>query len=439
MPEITPHYVTGCSREEINTVPTTAGIYIFYSGPEILYVGKSVNLRSRLIQHLENARTDAKEAAIISQCTRVECVITDSELNALLLEANLIKQFKPKYNARLKDDKSYLYIKVTVKDTYPKLFPVRREQDGKSRYFGPFPSIHSVEELLRELRKVFPFCTQKRITKTPCFYAKIDLCKPCPNVIEQEPDEQKKREMKRQYRRNIRMVMRVLDGNSELVLKDLYRELQVLTRAQKYEEAIALRNRIQRLEHLIHDPLFSADHDAHYNRSEESTKELVGILDEFYPELTEVRRMECYDISNFQQKDATASMVVFTGGLANKKEYKRFIIKNPALQSDFDMFEEVFTRRFKHDWDTPDLVVVDGGRPQVTRVREVFAKLGVKIPLIGIAKHPDRLVIGIDNLPTIKPPVQNLGFNMVRAIRDESHRFAKKYHVFLRDKKMKIG
>lgn len=128
------------SKETIHTVPTSMGIYIFKSGPKITYIGKSINLRSRLISHYENARIDAKEAAIIRNSDSIEYIITDSEFKALLLESQLIQQYRPQYNSRWRDDKSYLYIKITAKDEYPKIFLTRKEHDGKSKYFGPFPS-----------------------------------------------------------------------------------------------------------------------------------------------------------------------------------------------------------------------------------------------------------------------------------------------------------
>ena len=131
-------------------------------------------------------------------------------------------------------------------------------------------------------------------------------------------------------------------------------------------------------------------------------------------------------------------MVVFTDGVINKQEYRRFKIKNTEIQSDFDAMDEVFRRRFRQSWQSPDLIVVDGGRPQVKRVLEVLEDIQINIPLIGIAKHPDRLVVGVEGMPVIKPPVHNLGFNMIRAIRDESHRFAKKYHVLLRNKSLNL-
>ncbi len=428
------------SREKIaENVPPSCGVYFFKKGDEIIYIGKSVNLKARLLSHIENAKLDNKEAAIIGNSDVIEYVIADSEFKALLLESDLIRKHKPKYNSRWRDDKSYLYIKITMKDDYPKIFAVRREFDEVSRYFGPFPSMYSIEEILKEIRKIFPYCTQKKLSKRPCFYSKIHLCNPCPNTIDLIKDEEEKARQKRIYRNNIRQIIKILEGKTDVVLKGLYQDLKDLTETEKYEDALILRNKIFRFEHLIHDRIFSSTHiTENYNQSEGRTKNLLEILQPYFPSLSKLNRIECYDISNFSQKDATASMVVFTDGLSDKSQYRRFRIKNKALQSDFDMLDEVIRRRFNQDWIQPDLITIDGGKPQIRRVKEVLESLNITIPLIGIAKNPDRLIIGIDALPTIRPPVRSLGFGMIRALRDESHRFAKKYHLLLRNKKLNM-
>ena len=174
-----------------------------------------------------------------------------------------------------------------------------------------------------------------------------------------------------------------------------------------------------------------------YNKSKESIELLKKLLQNHISDGEPLRRIECYDISNLSQKDATASMVVFVDGLPDKSQYRKFRIKNLRLRSDFDMLEEVFERRLKHNWPKPNLVVVDGGVPQVVKVKRVFKKLGVDIPLLGIAKHPDRLILNAPTkLTTLRPSMNNLGFNLIRALRDEAHRFARKYHLLLRQKKM---
>lgn len=426
------------TKEEVNKIPTTTGVYIFRQKNEIIYIGKSVNLKARLLSHIENARIDAKEAGIVHNADTIKYIITDSEFKALLLESQLINKHKPKYNVRWRDDKSYLYIKVTLKDDFPKFILARRENDPNVQYYGPFPSVRTATNLLREVRKVFPFCTQRKISKHPCFYSKINLCNPCPNKIANCPDPEEKKRLKKIYRHNIRQVMKVLDGQTDLVLNNLYKELKEQSDNQQFEDAILTRNRIFRLEGLIYGKRLDPETLSDYNVSQKSVEELNRLLAEFYPEAEPFNRIECYDISNLTQKEATASMVTFTEGLIDKKEYRKFKIKDVTSHSDFEMMDEVLKRRFHNKWPTPNLVVVDGGKPQVLVARKVFDEMNINIPLIGIAKHPDRLVIGRDNFPTIRPAYNNPGFNMVRAIRDESHRFAKKYHTLLRTKKMKI-
>lgn len=432
-------------REDANKLPTTTGVYIFKRDEHILYIGKSINLKARVLSHIENAKIDIKEAGIITNSNVIEYIVTDSEFKALILEAQLIRKHKPKYNSRWRDDKSPLYIKITIKDTYPKIYTIRKEFDGKSKYFGPFPSVKSIYEILREIRRVFPFCTQKNITKRPCFHSKIGLCNPCPNDVKKTADETEKKRLTKLYRKNLFNIKKVLQGKTDPVLTSLYKLLKQLAAAQRYEEALIIRNKIAHFENLLHRKLFSPDITPRFNLASESTTSLVNLLKPYFPALTNLHRIECYDISNFAQKEATASMVVFTDGLIDKKEYRRFKIKNLKLQSDFQMMREIFERRFKRHLagtpdqrEAPDLLVVDGGKPQVRIIATALYELGVTIPLIGIAKHPDRLVMGVDQYPMLRPSIHQLGFNMIRAMRDESHRFAKKYHLFLRNKKMGI-
>lgn len=449
------------TREEILKLPTTTGIYQYICNGEIIYIGKSVSLKARLISHAENAKIDAKEAGIVNNADTIKCIVTDSEFKALLLESQLISRIKPRYNVRWKDDKSYLYIKVTIKDTYPKFYLTRKEDDKKSLYFGPFPSVRTATNVLREIRKVFPFCTQKNITKQPCFYSKIGQCNPCPNVIESLQAKQDKlrhaeldsashtieirkpirdntneiKKLQKEYKYNIKHVIKVLEGQTDLVLKELYKLLKLQTDNLEFEEAIQTRNRILRLEGLIHGKRLEPEIIADYNKSNESIQKLRDLLQRYYPDLQNLHRIECFDISNTSMKQGTASMVVFTDGLIDKKEYRRFKIKDESLASDFEMMNEVLQRRFKrHQWKNPNLLVVDGGKPQVRIAQQVLADLQIDVPLIGIAKRPDRLVIGDKHLQMVRPALNHPGFNLIRALRDESHRFAKKYHVYLRTK-----
>lgn len=422
------------TKEAIRKLPSFMGVYLFKQKGKPIYVGKSVNVKSRLLSHLEAGRINAKEDKLFTESDSVECVQTDSEFKALLLESELIKTHHPKYNVRWKDDKSYLYIKITAKDQYPKVLISRKERDKNSRYFGPFSSTQSVHQILREVRKVIPFDTQPKIGKSPCFYTKIGLCSPCPNVIEKTKEATEKSRLKKEYRKNIRDLIKLLEGDIEKVQKNLYKRLKILTGDQEYELALQIRNHIFRLESLSSRQRFDPNDESSYNQSDKNIQELLHLLHLYFPLIKKVERIECYDISNLSQKQATASMVVFTKGEPDKSQYRKFKIKDLRSSSDFEMLEETLKRRFRNKWAKPDLLVVDGGKPQVRTFLRVLHELSLDIPLVGIAKNPDRLVIGDQNLPTIRPKLHNPGFNMVRYMRDEAHRFAKKYHLQLRER-----
>lgn len=418
----------------LKDLPSTNGVYVFYSHNVPVYIGKSVNIKARVKSHIENAKKDQKEKAIIESSDEIKYHITDSEFSALLLESQMIQKYKPKYNVRWRDDKSYLYIKITVKDKYPKIFITRRENSKNSIYFGPFSGMYVVEDIIKEIRKIFPFCTQKKITKQACFYAKIKQCDPCPNIIDKTEDKNTRDLLSKEYKKNIKQVRGVLEGKVDTVINELNKKINKLSLEKNYEKAIIYRNKLFRLEGVLMRKHFDANSPDLYNNSEKRLNELKNLLSK-YLEIDNLQRIECFDMSTLAFENSTASMVVFTDGLSNKKEYRRFKIKNEKANSDFEMFKEVINRRFRQKWEHPQLLVVDGGKPQVRVVSKVLEELNIKIPLIGIAKRPDRLIIGSDML-SVRPPRNNTGFQLVSALRDEAHRFAKKYHTHLRKEKM---
>lgn len=428
----------------INTdnLPSTTGIYLFKNKNEILYVGKSVNIKARVKSHIENAKLDIKESLIIQNSDKVEFIITDSEFKALLLEAQLIHKYRPKYNVIWKDNRSYIYIKVNTKEIYPKVFLTRKPRNSemlRAKYFGPYSSVRTASVLLKEIRKLIPFCTQKNISNRPCFYSKIGLCNPCPNEIElrRKEIEDRSEELKKLYKKNIRMVMSILNGNVKNVLDIFYKNLKAMTKEKNYEEAIILRNKIMRFEELLYKRSF--DENTHnFNQSGDALKSLQELLKKYFPEIGILNRIECYDISNTSQKFGTASMVVLKEGLISKSAYRKFKIRSKSSRSDFQMIEEVIQRRFKQKWDKPNLLVIDGGKPQVKTILKTFVSLKISLPVIGLAKNPDRLIIGVTPFPQVHFLMTNKGFNLLRLIRDESHRFAHKYHLFLRDRNFLI-
>jgi len=420
------------TKDQLSTLPTTVGIYIFKNQNEILYIGKSINIRERVKSHIERADIDPKEKAIVENSDHVEHIVAQSEFLSLILESKLIQQHKPKYNIIWQDDKSYLYIKIPIKDPFPRISLVRKENDLKSLYFGPFSSTRSARYLLRSIRSLVPFCTQKPSIKKPCFYSKIGLCAPCPAGNEENAA------IKKQYRSQIRKVIAILNGKLDVFERSLKREINVLTKKQLYEEALVLRNKLFNLHELIHLRSFERfEYSSHYDPGK-AVEDLISILKINGLNISDLKRIECYDISNLSQKEATASLVVATDGLIDKQEYKRFKLKIVGV-SDFQMLKETLERRFNNDWKLPSLIVVDGGSPQVLIVSRLLAQLNIHIPLIGIAKHPDRLVLyNKGEIKTVRPAKNRPGFMLVQQLRDESHSFAKKYHLFLRNKRILV-
>ena len=476
------------TKDQIKSLPQVTGIYLFKKGGEYVYIGKSLNIRERVHNHSERAKIDAKEKAIIENSESVEHILCSTELHALVLESQLIQKYHPPYNVIWKDDKSYLYIKIPLKDPFPRVSLVRREDDGKSLYFGPFSSTRDVRFLLRAIRKVVPFCTQKQPLNKPCFYSKIGLCNPCPGSINmkafvvtpakagvqtkifntkkvvldlipashpshkasdwqsagmtQEKTEikiqNKNIDLKKQYRANIRKVITILEGKAADILTDIRNKITKHARAEEFEKSIELRNQLLNLEQLIHLRSFERFEYSNAYDPEIALQKLSSILHTVTKQTLTLHRIECYDISNLMQKEATASMVVATDGILDKAEYKRFKLKVTGV-SDFKMLTETIERRMNNDWLHPDLIVIDGGTPQVVTISSVLKKLNRDIPLIGIAKHPDRIVVLTQGATkTYKFSLHNEGFKLIQQLRDESHRFAKKYHTLLRGKKFKV-
>ncbi|MDH7476590.1 MAG: GIY-YIG nuclease family protein [Microgenomates group bacterium] len=426
-----------CKKNLINKLPSTTGIYFFVKGKKILYIGKSINIKARVFSHFENTKLDYKEKNLIDNSDKIAYLTVDSEFKSLLLESVLIKKYQPKYNVIWKDGKSFLYIKITIKEIYPKILLVRKENDNQSLYFGPFSSTKIVQEIIREIRKIIPFCTQKKISRVACFYSKIGLCSPCPNYINQIKDPFLKEKKLKDYRHNINQVVKLLNGNFEKVLKEYYSILKKLIQKENFEKAIEIREKIYKLEKLYHGHFYSSDNFLSEKGSQEKgLKNLKELLKNYFPNLKELKRIEAYDVSNLYLKEGTASMVVLTNGLTDKSSYRRFKIKNPHSKSDLEMLEEVFFRRFKQSWPKPNLIVVDGGILQVKLLKKILKKLKIEIPYIGIAKNPDRIIVGDQLLKTVKLSLNNPSFNLIRLLRDESHRFARKYHLYLRQKKL---
>jgi len=381
-------------RHDIRHAPVDPGVYQFKDETGvIIYVGKAKNLKNRLNSYLQ-INLLPKTEQMVATAASVSFIKVNSEFEALLLEANLIKKYRPKYNIALKDDKSPLYIAIT-KDKYPRVIAFRKlelNQLNLKEYFGPFLLGFSSKRVLRLLRKIFPYSTHLP-TKKICLYRQLGLCNPCPSEVENEVDPIKKQILRKRYLRNVLNVKRILSGKLGQVGLDLEKEIKELSKQERFEEAKEVASQLKTFKYVsdthdydiegyLENPNLAEDIKA------EETKELEKILN-----LKNIHRIECFDIAHLQGSFPTASMVVTIDGASENKHYRHFKMQNTKRNSDVDSMREVITRRLKHlsDWGRPDLIIIDGGKPQLSAIHDLLEE--AKIPFIGLAKRLETIVI----------------------------------------------
>jgi len=420
-------------KNKINSLPSQSGVYLIKKNNHVLYVGKSINIKERIKNHLEQTKNNFKEKKLFDEANNIEYFILDSDLKITLKEAELIKKYRPKYNVRWKDDKNFLYIKITNDPLFPKVLLVRKENDKKSKYFGPFASKKEALTILREIRKVIPFCTEPKLSNKPCLYSKINLCHPCPNYIFSLNNNKEKKRLINIYKSNIQGVIKLLNGEFDFIINKLNKQLKKLIKDENFEEAIKIREKLKMFNQLIEKKTLINDIEKFDFETNYKLFLLVDALKKYFPQLKKLSRIEGYDISNLNFKERTGSMVVFFNGIADKSQYRRFKVEEN--RSDNYMIKEVIERRLNNQWPLPDLMIIDGGITQLKSVIEVLNKKNIKIPVMGIAKNPDRLIIPYqDKFKKVKL-TEIPGCEILINLRNESHRFAKKYHLLLRQKK----
>jgi excinuclease ABC subunit C len=434
--EKTPSYPI--TKKAFSKIPELPGVYIF-AGKNVVYIGKAVNLKSRLGSYL-TTRIGPKTKTMIEKARLVSILMVESELEALLLEAELIRKLQPPYNTVSKDDKHPLYIKIT-KETYPRVITARKadKKDSKA-FFGPFPSSSNVRGVLRLLRGIIPFSDHK-LGKRSCLYSQIGLCRPCPSVIERVKDSKEKERLKKVYRRNIRMLMNILSRRSDRVLKSLKKTMDGYARNEKYEEARNVRDKLKKLEYIL-QPITPADFFLENPNLLEDIhqKELLGLrrlLENYISLPNRLRRIECYDVAHLAGTYPTASMVTFIDASPEKSLYRHFRIKQKRGLDDVSSLKEVALRRSKaiDGWGRPDLIVVDGGKAQAKIFYETFSKK--RIPIVSLAKRQETAIIPKKEGRTmsfieLRPKGSTLLF--LQRLRNEAHRFARRYHHRLLNK-----
>lgn len=373
-----------------------------------MYVGKAGNLKRRVSSYFLRPHEYRLER-LVQSIHKIEYHKTETAIEALILEAEFIKKLKPPYNVREKDDTSFLFIEIT-KEKFPRVLLTRGKEKLEighkgSVFFGPFTSATSIREALRILRRIFPWSThppEKLGTfKRPCLEYEIGLCPgTCVNAVS-----------RRDYLRNIKNLKFIFRGKKEKILHSLGKEMKLYAKKTEFEKAAELRRQIFALNH-IRD---------------------VSLIQEETPAFKEVKtRIEGYDISNISGTSSVGSMVVFKNSQPDRNEYRKFRIKTITGANDVGMLKEVLRRRFSHvgesgSWPLPNLILIDGGRGQVNGAREILNKAGLNIPVVGIAKGPERKR---NDLIGKKP--KEVDLETLMKVRDEAHRFAISYHKNLR-------
>jgi excinuclease ABC subunit C len=416
-------------KAKLKTLPKEPGVYFHKDAKgQIIYIGKAAVLKNRVGSYFQQSRhRDVKTSLLVGEIVDLDWITVDSEAEALFLESEFIKRYKPKYNIDLRDDKHFIYIKIPMQDEWPVVTYVRRPLDDKATYFGPFTSSDAVRAAMRQLRKVFPYVTHSvnPMPKRGCLHYHIGLC-PGPECGAITPAE---------YKRSLRRLMLYLHGEKTKLTDQLEKEMKRAAKKQEFELAANRRNQLRNLQAMAKKMIFSDKESFDLSRDQA----LVGLADRL--ELKGLpRRIECYDISHLQGSDNVASMVVFTDGVPNKEEYRRFKMRL-AGNDDFAHMREVMRRRFSgknlEQWLKPDLLVIDGGKGQLSSALSVLDELGIAIPAIGLAKREEEIIRRLPNggFETIRLPHSSHVLQLLQRVRDEAHRFAVTYHGLLRGKR----
>ena len=447
------------------TIPATPGSYQFFDNAgKIIYVGKATNLRSRVSSYWREstAHTPAKQQ-LIEKTKKIEWIETGTEIEALLLEANLVKKYQPKYNILLRDDKRFAYIKISTEETWPRIF-FTRQIDKSGRYFGPFTSSEAVREVLKVIRKIWPFRSCATLPKKVCLYYRIGKC---PGMCQYPVDHAK-------YLKTISEITKFLEGKRKEVEKNLHASIVDLQ--AKLEKIKPGSEKYQATEREIN---FEKYRLLNIKKVLEFSN-LLSIGEKYAADVIELakilnlknipERIEGYDISNTFGKEAVGSMVVFANGEPNKNEYRKFKIRghckpseaclpagrqSPSTKEKLDchvvplsgtprndkrvddtaMLKEILERRLNNNWPLPDLIIVDGGKGQLNAILSILKKHKKDIPVIGISKGeglrsaqaPDKIFF-----PGVKTPLQlplaSPALHIIKRVRDEAHRFAITFH-----------
>lgn len=404
-------------QAKLKTLPAAPGVYFHKDKTgEIIYVGKAAVLKNRVRQYFQKSAKDPKTEALVREINDTDWIVVDTEIDALFLESEMIKRYMPKWNILLRDDKTVSYVRIDMNNEIPYISFTRTPMDDKATYIGPFYGKSAVEKAIRVLRKIFPYYDKpydgkKSLNTDLGLTPGIEINKATP----------------KDYKRNLRKFIRYLEGDRDKLLKDLEKTMYDEASKGNYELAAEARNQLMGLKELKKKIVFS-DKEFLDISSDQALKQLQNLLRLDHPP----RRIEGYDISHQSGTNVVASMVVFINGASARNEYRKFKIKEDK-NNDFANMKEVLTRRLKHkEWDYPDLILIDGGAPQLRAIEDILAPTG--IPYVGISKEEMRIVTADYSYYDL--PDSSHIMRLIKRIDDEAHRFAITYHSLLKRKSM---
>jgi len=430
---------------KLKALPDSPGVYFHKSASgEVIYVGKAAVLKNRVQQYFQSKRDmDAKTLALVAEIADVDWIETNSEIDALFLESEMVKRYKPRFNIDLRDDKSKIYVRINMKDEIPFISFTRQPFSDGAEYFGPFYVAHTVKKALRSLRKVFPYYDNDNpiMPKGPTLRQKSKLSYQMgltPGVVEGEmtPAE---------YRKSLRQLISYIKGNRMAVMREIEKNMKIAAKNEQFELAAHYRNQLLNLRVLQNQTIFG--HEEFLNASKDEG--LAGLKDLLsLPSIP--RRIEAFDVSHHGGTHNVASMIVFTNGMPDKTQYRKFKLRAVG-HNDLAGMREAIARRLKHlkDWGRPDLIVIDGGKTQLSAVADLLDE--AKIPFVGRDKSGDHgknadvtLVIpahtrsdlirgGFDTAASQVGPVMNTHVSkLIARLDEEAHRFAVSYHTSLK-------
>ena len=402
-------------QEKLAQLPDCPGVYLFKDPDgKILYVGKAVSLRKRVLSYFQPARPlSPRISQLVRQTGDIDWITAGSEAEALLLEASHIKEHRPKFNILFRDDKSYPVLKVTAEEAFPRLFVGRSTtREAGVKVIGPFTNASLLKQAFLAVRRIFPFRTCRTLPKRACLDHYLKLCPaPCEGRISREA-----------YQENLNQVFRLMEGRKGQVVQELEKKMREFSKERVYEEAAKARDQIAALAEITVRP------------RQFIPTEALGDLQAVLRLKRPPRRIEGFDVSNIFGKEAVGSMVTFADGKPFKEGYKRFKVKTITGIDDYAMMKEIVRRRFQEKWPQPDLVLIDGGRGHLNAALGVMEELQVSLPAVGIAKEFEEIFLPGRTEPLLLPP-QSRALQLLQRVRDEAHRFAIGYHRLLRGKR----